>query len=54
MILALLLVILTVSHVQAEEAPSPKYVFMFIGDGMGSLQISASQYYLGTLQNRAR
>lgn len=35
----------------AEEAAAPKYVFMFIGDGMGSPQINATQYYLGTLAN---
>ena len=35
----------------AEEAAAPKYVFMFIGDGMGSPQVSATQYFLGTLQN---
>ncbi len=35
----------------AEEAATPKYVFMFIGDGMGSPQVSATQYFLGTLQN---
>ena len=35
----------------AEEAAAPKYVFMFIGDGMGNPQVSATQYFLGTLQN---
>ena len=35
----------------AEEAAAPKYVFMFIGNGMGSPQVSATQYFLGTLQN---
>ncbi len=35
----------------AEETAAPKYVFMFIGDGMGSPQVSATQYFLGTLQN---
>ncbi|MGN0747455.1 MAG: alkaline phosphatase [Aristaeellaceae bacterium] len=36
----------------AEDAPAaPKYVFMFIGDGMGNPQVAATQYYLGTLQN---
>ena len=36
----------------AEETPSvPKYVFMFIGDGMGNPQVSATQYYLGSIQN---
>ncbi len=33
----------------AEEAAAPKYVFMFIGNGMGSPQVSATQYFLGTL-----
>lgn len=32
-------------------ATTPKYVFMFVGDGMGSPQVSATQYYLGTLEN---
>ncbi len=32
-------------------ATAPKYVFMFIGDGQGSPQITAAQYYMGTLQN---
>ena len=37
----------------AEEATAttPKYVFMFIGDGMGNPQVTATQYYLGALQN---
>lgn len=35
----------------AQSLPNPKYVFMFIGDGMGSPQISTAQYYLGTLQH---
>jgi len=35
----------------AEDTLSPKYVFMFIGDGMGSPQISATEYYLGTMEN---
>ena len=35
----------------AEETAAPKYVFMFIGDGMGNPQVAATQYYLGTLQN---
>lgn len=37
--------------VAEEAAKTPKYVFMFIGDGMGSPQVSATQYYLGTLEN---
>ena len=36
----------------AEEAqPAPKYVFMFIGDGMGNPQVTATQYYLGAIEN---
>ena len=37
----------------AEEttAATPKYVFMFIGDGMGNPQVTATQYYLGALEN---
>lgn len=34
-----------------EATTAPKYVFMFIGDGMGSPQISATEYYKGTLEN---
>ena len=34
----------------AEEAAAPKYVFMFIGTGMGSPQVSATQYFVGTLR----
>ena len=30
---------------------TPKYVFMFIGDGMGNPQVTATQYYLGALEN---
>ena len=36
----------------AQEAPkTPKYVFMFIGDGMGNPQVTATQYYLGSIEN---
>lgn len=35
----------------AEENTAPKYVFMFIGDGMGNPQVTATQYYLGSIQN---
>ena len=36
----------------AEEANTvPKYVFMFIGDGMGNPQVTATQYYLGSIEN---
>ncbi len=34
-----------------EDQTPPKYVFMFIGDGTGSPQITATQYYVGTLEN---
>lgn len=34
-----------------EEAKAPKYVFMFIGDGMGNPQVTATQYYVGSIQN---
>ena len=34
-----------------EAAAAPKYVFMFIGDGMGNPQVTATQYYLGSIEN---
>ena len=34
-----------------ETAKTPKYVFMFIGDAMGSPQVTATQYYLGAIEN---
>ncbi|MDR2657450.1 MAG: alkaline phosphatase [Oscillospiraceae bacterium] len=45
--------ILTVAAIPglAEETKAPKYVFMFIGDGMGSPQINVTQYYAGTRLN---
>lgn len=49
--LLLVCMLATVPQALAQEGDSPKYVFMFIGDGMGNPQISATQYYLGTLQN---
>jgi len=33
------------------ETAAPKYVFMFIGDGMGNPQVTATQYYLGAMEN---
>ena len=48
---ALVLALSMLGCATAEEAAAPKYVFMFIGDGMGSPQVSATQYFLGTLQN---
>ncbi len=50
-ILLALLVMLGCIPAVAETAAAPKYVFMFIADGQGSPQISAAQYYLGTLEN---
>ena len=35
----------------AEGQATPKYVFMFIGDGMGNPQVTATQYYLGSIEN---
>ena len=36
----------------AEEGQAtPKYVFMFIGDGMGNPLVTATQYYLGSIEN---
>jgi alkaline phosphatase len=49
--LMLMLGAMTVATAETAAAKTPKYVFMFIGDGMGSPQISATQYYLGTLEN---
>ena len=34
-----------------EAAATPKYVFMFIGDGMGNPQVTATQYYKGAVAN---
>ncbi len=36
---------------EGEKAAAPKYVFMFIGDGMGAPQVNATEYYLGTIAN---
>lgn len=51
----LLLIVLTlallVSAAALAETAVPKYVFMFIGDGMGNPQVAATQYYLGSIQN---
>ena len=52
LLLALVLCLALAGSVSAQEAVKPaKYVFFFIGDGMGSPQISATQYYLGTKEN---
>ena len=51
-LLVLALFVCAVPAMAEEAAPAaPKYVFMFIGDGMGNPQVTATQYYLGALQN---
>ena len=46
-LLALTLLVCAVPAMAEEAAPAtPKYVFMFIGDGMGNPQVTATQYYL--------
>ncbi len=54
-LIALLLaavMLLTLSAAVAESAPvQAKYVFFFIGDGMGAPQATATRYYLGTMEN---
>ncbi|MFA9379550.1 MAG: alkaline phosphatase [Acetanaerobacterium sp.] len=37
----------TVSTLPVEETKSPKYIFVFIGDGMSYVQMNATQVYLG-------
>lgn len=52
LLLALTLCLTLAVSISAQEATKPaKYVFFFIGDGMGGPQISATQYYLGTKEN---
>ncbi|MDO5376692.1 MAG: alkaline phosphatase [Clostridia bacterium] len=51
LLIALALMLALSGAAAAEEAASPKYVFMFIGDGMGNPQVAATQYYLGSIQN---
>ena len=48
----LALVLACIPAATAEEAAAtPKYVFMFIGDGMGNPQVTATQYYKGAVAN---
>ncbi|MBC7332773.1 MAG: alkaline phosphatase [Synergistetes bacterium] len=49
LILGLLVLTLLISPISSAIAQSPKYVFLFIGDGMGIQQISATEIYLGSL-----
>ena len=52
LLLVLVLGLSLVSFAGAEEAPkAAKYVFFFIGDGMGAPQTTATQYYLGVKNN---
>lgn len=39
------------SNVNAQEQSVPKYIFMFIGDGMSYPQIQSTNYYLNALEN---
>ena len=48
LIAALLLMSLCSAAAGQVQPERPRYVFFFIGDGMGSAQITAAQYYLGT------
>ena len=50
-ILCALVLCLMCATAMAEGESHPKYVFMFIGDGMGNPQVTATQYYLGSIQN---
>ena len=52
LLLAVLMIVCALPGALAqEEASAPKYVFMFIGDGMGNPQVAATQYYLGSIEN---
>ena len=52
LICILALALACIPAAMAEEAPAtPKYVFMFIGDGMGLPQVTATQYYKGAVAN---
>ncbi|MGN0777579.1 MAG: alkaline phosphatase [Aristaeellaceae bacterium] len=49
---ALVLLLACLPAAMAEDAAqTPKYVFMFIGDGMGNPQVTATQYYVGSMEN---
>lgn len=50
-ILCALVLCLMCATAMAEGESHPKYVFMFIGDGMGNPQVTATQYYLGSIEN---
>ena len=48
---ALAMMLVCVPGMAEETAAAPKYVFMFIGDGMGNPQVAATQYYVGSIAN---
>ncbi len=51
-LLCAMVMLLSCAPAMAEDAANvPKYVFMFIGDGMGNPQVAATQYYLGSIDN---
>lgn len=39
------------TSVEVKESSAPKYVFLFIGDGMSYTQIQAASYYLGAVES---
>jgi alkaline phosphatase len=49
--LALTLALVPAAGLAEEAAATPKYVFIFIGDGMGTPEVAATQYYLGSVEN---
>jgi alkaline phosphatase len=53
LVLALLLCLgaMTVAAAETAAPKTAKYVFMFIGDGMSSPQVAATEYYLGVKEN---
>ena len=51
MLLLALALVMALSTCALAETAAPKYVFMFIGDGMGNPQVTATQYYLGAMEN---
>lgn len=50
-VMLLMACVLPVAGLAETAAKTPKYVFLFIGDGMGTPQVTATQYYLGAVQN---
>lgn len=50
-LIVLVFTVLGVTAFAGSAKTTPKYVFLFIGDGMGSVQVKAAQYYLGFEEN---